>query len=154
MSQDSPSPPSTNAPPAAITNIKVAFALLAPPSPSSPTFHRRAGVANLFHDCIETDANKRLSNLSSTGYPPTLRRRGGVERAVLGREGVNCMAISLLLEIHAKRATLMTVLIQTKKRMRTNYPLRRTSSSEPLRSQSPGIQRLPSTIVTLHSFVP
>ena len=107
MSQDSPSPPSTNAPPAAITNIKVAFALLAPPSPSSPTFHRRAGVANLFHDCIETDANKRLSNLSSTGYPPTLRRRGGVERAVLGREGVNCMAISLLLEIYAKRATLL-----------------------------------------------
>ncbi len=138
MSQDSPLPPLPDAPPAAITNNKVALALLAPPSPSSSAFHHHAELANLFRDCVETDTNKRLSNLSLRGYS-LAKKKGGSQTRGTGKGGSQLPAISLLLEIHAKRATLMTVLIQTKKRMRTTYPLWHTSSFEPLRSQSPGI---------------
>jgi hypothetical protein len=48
MTKDTLSPPSPNAPSAAITNNKVALTLLSLPSPTSSALHQRAGVANLF----------------------------------------------------------------------------------------------------------
>ena len=84
MSQDRPPLPSPNAPPAAVTNDKVALALLAPPSPIFPSSHWRASVANLFRDCVEIDANKRLSYLPSTGYSPT-KKKGGSQTSSAGK---------------------------------------------------------------------
>ena len=145
MSQDRPPPPSPDAPPAAVTNDKVALALLAP--------HQRAGMANLFRDCVKIDDHKRLSNLPLMGFSHT-KKKGGVKHAALGRVVFDRVASLIVLEIHLKRAMLMTVWIQTKKRMKTTHPLRHKSLFHSLRSQSPRIQRLPSTAITSHPFVP
>ena len=153
MSQDRPPPPSPDAPPAAVTNDKVALALLAPPSPTLPVLHQRAGMANLFRDCVKIDDHKRLSNLPLMGFSHT-KKKGGVKHAALGRVVFDRVASLIVLEIHLKRAMLMTVWIQTKKRMKTTHPLRHKSLFHSLRSQSPRIQRLPSTVITSHFFVP
>jgi hypothetical protein len=70
MSQDAPSPPSLDAPSAAITNNKVALALFVPPSPASPALPRRAGAMNLFRD----GTKKHHSDLPSTGYLPAKKK--------------------------------------------------------------------------------
>ena len=147
MSQNTPSLPSPNAPPAAITNDKVVLRtsphLLRLPlhCTKMPVWRIFAGIA---------------SKLTLTRGVPISNWQGGVERAAMGRGVFDRTAISLVLEIHSKWATLMSVpvLIQTKKRTRTTHQLRCTNSFEPLRSQSPRIQRLPSTAITSHPFVP
>jgi hypothetical protein len=67
-----PPPPLPSAPSAAVTNSKVALALIAPPSPVSPAPHGRAGGTNLFRDGVK----KRHSDLPSTGYSPA-KKKGG-----------------------------------------------------------------------------
>ncbi len=66
QAQDAPSPPSPNAPSAAVTNNKVALTLVAPPSPASPALPWRAKATNLFQD----GAKKHHSDLPSTSYSP------------------------------------------------------------------------------------
>ncbi len=66
MLKDTPSPPLPDAPSAAITNNKVALAVLPPPSPSSPALDLCACMSNLFQDAQEN----RLSDLPLTGYSP------------------------------------------------------------------------------------
>jgi hypothetical protein len=78
--KDAPPLPSPNAPSAEVTNIKVAIALLAPPSPASPTLYRRAGVTNLFRD----GAKKHHSDLPLTGYSPAKKKGGRVAHSVGG----------------------------------------------------------------------
>ena len=151
MSQDSPSLPLPNAPPAASTNNKVALALLAPPSPSSPTLHRCAGVANLFCDSVENDAHKRLFNLSLTGYSPA-KKKGGSQKRSAGKGGSQKRG-NIITPRESFETGNAADCIDSDKEEDGGY-LRRTSSFQPLRSQSPGIQRLPSTVITLHSFVP
>jgi hypothetical protein len=76
MTKDTPLPPLPDAPFAAITNNKMAFTLLGPPSPTSPALHQCAGMANLFRDSSNTDTNKRVSDLSSMGYS-SAKKKGG-----------------------------------------------------------------------------
>ena len=72
MSRNHPSPRSPNAPSSDVTNDAIAFALLPPPSPLSPTSPQRSGATNLFQECSE----KRASDLASTGYSP-VKKKGG-----------------------------------------------------------------------------
>jgi hypothetical protein len=143
MSQDRSSPPSPDAPSDAIANNKVALVLFAPSSLTSPALHQCANVVKIFFRIASKLTLTRGFPISYQWGIPLLRRRGGVKCVTLGCGVFDCMAISLVLEIHSKQTMLMSVpeLIQTKKRTSSTYPLRRTSSFEPLRSQSSKIQR-------------
>ncbi len=70
VSRDVPSLWSPFAPSTAVTNNKVALAVLPPPSPVSPASDRHASVSYLFCNAQE----KHLSNLPSTGYFPAKKK--------------------------------------------------------------------------------
>jgi hypothetical protein len=72
MSQNHPPPRLPDAPPATVTNCKVALALLPPPSLTSPASPRHVVAANIFQDC----SKKQASDLASTGYSPA-KKKGG-----------------------------------------------------------------------------
>ena len=76
MSRNPPPPPSPGAHPPAVTNNAVALSRCAPPSPSSPASPERSGANNLFRD----GAEKRFSDLPSTGFSPPKKKGGCLSR--------------------------------------------------------------------------
>ena len=74
-----PPPRLPDAPPASVTNSKVALTLLPPPSSASPASPRHVGAANIFQDCSE----KQASDIALTGYSPAKKKGVGRLRGTL-----------------------------------------------------------------------